>query len=200
MAKKTNLPIAVEQIDGMIRTIRGVRVMLDRDLAKIYGVPTKAFNQAVKRNRQRFPEDFMFRLTQEEAKALQVSRSQTVTSSQRKDLLRSQFVTSNQRGGPRYLPYAFTEYGALMAANILNSTRAVQMSIFVVRAFAKMREALRGSPELARKLAALEKKLTGRLDVHEAAIVEVLQEVMQILNPPPPPPEPPRRRIGFHQS
>ena len=200
MAKKTNLPIAVEQIDGMIRTIRGVRVMLDRDLAKIYGVPTKAFNQAVKRNRQRFPEDFMFRVTQEEAKALQVSRSQTVTSSQRKDLLRSQFVTSNQRGGPRYLPYAFTEYGALMAANILNSTRAVQMSIFVVRAFAKMREALRGTPELARKLAALEKKLTGRLDVHEAAIVEVLQEVMQILNPPPPPPEPPRRRIGFHQS
>ena len=200
MAKKTNLPIAVEQIDGMIRTIRGVRVMLDRDLAKIYGVPTKAFNQAVKRNRQRFPEDFMFRLTQEEAKALQASRSQTVTSSQRKDLLRSQFVTSNQRGGPRYLPYAFTEYGALMAANILNSTRAVQMSIFVVRAFAKMREALRGTPELARKLAALEKKLTGRLDVHEAAIVEVLQEVMQILNPPPPPPEPPRRRIGFHQS
>jgi ORF6N domain len=200
VAKKTNLPIAVEQIDGMIRTIRGVRVMLDRDLAKIYGVPTKAFNQAVKRNRQRFPEDFMFRLTQEEAKALQVSRSQSVTSSQRKDLLRSQFVTSNQRGGPRYLPYAFTEYGALMAANILNSTRAVQMSIFVVRAFAKMREALRGTPELARKLAALEKKLTGRLDVHEAAIVEVLQEVMQILNPPPPPPEPPRRRIGFHQS
>jgi len=200
VAKKTNLPIAVEQIDGMIRTIRGVRVMLDRDLAKIYGVPTKAFNQAVKRNRQRFPEDFMFRLTQEEAKALQASRSQTVTSSQRKDLLRSQFVTSNQRGGPRYLPYAFTEYGALMAANILNSTRAVQMSIFVVRAFAKMREALRGTPELARKLAALEKKLTGRLDVHEAAIVEVLQEVMQILNPPPPPPEPPRRRIGFHQS
>ena len=199
MAKKTNLPIAVEQIDGMIRTIRGVRVMLDRDLAKIYGVPTKAFNQAVKRNRQRFPEDFMFRLTQEEAKALQVSRSQTVTSSQRKDLLRSQFVTSNQRGGPRYLPYAFTEYGALMAANILNSTRAVQMSIFVVRAFAKMREALRGTPELARKLAALEKKLTGRLDAHEAAIVQVLQEIMQILNPPPTPPEPPRRRIGFHQ-
>src|SRR6266487_6996721 len=100
--------------------------MLDRDLAKIYGVSTKAFNQAVKRNRARFPEDFMFRLTQMEAKALQVSRSQ--------------IVTSNQRGGPRYLPYAFTEYGALMAANILNSTRAVQMSIFVVRAFAKMRE------------------------------------------------------------
>jgi hypothetical protein len=84
-----------------------------------------------------------------------------------------------------------------MAANILNSARAVQMSIFVVRAFAKMREALRGTRELARKLASLEKKLTGRLDVHEAAIVQVLQEVLQILNPPPPPPEPPKPRIGF---
>ena len=198
MPKKPKPPIPIEQIDGMIRTIRGTRVMLDRDLAKIYGVPTKAFNQAVKRNRQRFPEDFMFRLTQEEAKALRASRSQTVTSSRPTDPLRSQSVTSNQRGGPRYLPYAFTEYGALMAANILNSARAVQMSIFVVRAFAKMREALRGTPELARKLAALEKKLTARLDVHEAAIVQILREVMQILNPPLEP-EPPRRRIGFHQ-
>ena len=86
-----------------------------------------------------------------------------------------------------------------MAANILNSRRAVQMSIFVVRAFAKMREALLAKPQLARKLAALEKALTSRLDAHEAAIVEVLQEMMQILNPPPPP-EPPRREIGFHQS
>src|SRR5213075_3509384 len=110
------------------------------------------FNQAVKRNRVRFPKDFMFQLTREEAKALQASRSQNVTSIQRKDLLRSQFVTSNQRGGPRYLPYAFTEYGALMAANVLNSPRAVQMSIFVVRAFAKMRETLLGTRELAKKL------------------------------------------------
>ena len=141
----------------------------------------------------------MFRLTQEETKALRPSRSQNVTSSRQTDPLRSQIVTSNQRGGPRYVPYAFTEYGALMAANILNSARAVQMSIFVVRAFAKMREALRGTPQLARKLNELEKKLTARLDVHEAAIVEVLREVMQILNPPPEP-EPPRRRIGFHQS
>ena len=211
MPKKPKSPIPIEQIDGMIRTIRGTRVMLDRDLAKIYGAPTKAFNQAVKRNRQRFPEDFMFRLTLEEAKALQASRSQ--------------FVTLKRGQNVKYLPYAFTEYGALMAANIghsrgprscqlpslrlrlparfplarvLNSARAVQMSIFVVRAFAKMREALRRTPELARKLAALEKKLTARLDVHEAAIVQVLREVMQILNPPPEP-EPPRRRIGFHQ-
>jgi hypothetical protein len=104
VAKRTKSPFTVEQIDAMIRTIRGVRVMLDHDLAKIYGVPTKAFNQAVKRNRARFPEDFMFRLTREEAKALQASRSQNVTSSQRKELLRSQTVTSNQRGGPRYPP------------------------------------------------------------------------------------------------
>jgi hypothetical protein len=221
MVKKATSPIAVDQIDGMIR---GVRVMLDRDLAKIYVVSTKAFNQAVKRNRARFPEDFMFRLTQMEAKALQASRSQILTSSQRKNLLRSQIVTSNQRGGPRYLPYAFTEYGVLMAANILNSPRAVHMNttcggrrwmdcivrlgngraigrarvnIFVVRAFAKMRETLRAASELANKLAALEKKFTSRLDVHEAAIVEVLQELMQILNPPPPPPEPSKPRIGF---
>ena len=98
----------------MIRTIRGVRVILDRDLAKIYGVPTKAFNQAVKRNQHRFPEDFMFRVTQEEARALQVSWSQIVT------LKRGQNI--------KYLPYAFTEYGALMAANIVNSAGAVQMN------------------------------------------------------------------------
>jgi phage regulator Rha-like protein len=185
VAKKTKAPAAIEQIDTMIRTIRGTRVMLDRDLAQIYGVPTKVFNQAVKRNAARFPEDFMFRLTKEEAEGVRISRSQ--------------FVTLKRGQNIKYLPYAFTEYGALMAANILNSARAVQMSIFVVRAFAKMREALRGTPELARKLAALEKKLTARLDVHEAAIVQVLREVMQILNPPPEP-EPPRRRIGFHPS
>ena len=184
MAGTSKSLVPIERIDGMIHTIRGVRVMLDRDLAQIYGVPTKAFNQAVKRNRSRFPKDFMFRLTQQEAKALQTSTSRTVT------LKRGQNI--------KYMPYAFTEYGALMAANILNSPRAVQMSIFVVRAFAKMREALRGTPELARKLAALEKKLTARLDVHEAAIVQVLREVMQILNPPEVP-ESPRPRIGFHR-
>jgi ORF6N domain len=169
-------------IQQRIYTVRNVRVILDSDLAALYGVPTKRLNEQYRRNRKRFPGDFAFQLTAEEL-----------------DCLRSQIATSSSHGGRRYRPYVFTEYGALMAANILNSERAVQMSIFVVRAFARMREALRGTPELARKLAALEKKLTTRLDVHEAAIVEVLQEVMQILNPPPLP-EPPRRRIGFHQS
>jgi phage regulator Rha-like protein len=170
-------------IEQRIYTIRGVRVILDSDLAALYGVPTKRLNEQYRRNRKRFPEDFAFQLTVKETNSL-----------------RSQIATSSSHGGRRYRPYAFTEHGALMAANILNSPRAVQMSIFVVRAFAKMREALRGTPELTRKLAALEKKLTSRLDVHEAAIVQVLQEIMQILNPPPSPPEPPRRRIGFHQS
>jgi phage regulator Rha-like protein len=168
-------------IEQRIYTIRGVRVILDSDLAALYGVPTKRLNEQYRRNRKRFPEDFAFQLTVKETNSL-----------------RSQIATSTSHGGRRYRPYAFTEHGALMAANILNSARAVQMSIFVVRAFAKMREALRGTPELARKLSELEKKLTARLDIHEAAIVEVLREVMQILNPPPQP-EPPRRRIGFRE-
>ena len=178
----------------MIRTIRGVRVMLDRDLAKIYGVPTFRFNEAIKRNRHRFPPDFMFQLTGEEFDALksQIAMSKPDNSSQFA-------MSSGKHRGAAYRPYAFTEHGALQAANVLRSPRAVQMSVFVIRAFVKMREVLRATPELARKLAALEKKLTARLDVHEAAIVQVLREVMQILNPLPSPPEPPRRRIGFHE-
>jgi len=188
-------PAAIEQIDTMIRTIRGVRVMLDRDLAKIYGVPTFRFNEAIKRNRHRFPTDFMFQLTREEFDSLrsQIAMSKAENSSQIA-------MSSGKHRGAAYRPYAFTEHGALQAANVLRSPRAVQMSVFVIRAFVKMRETLLGTRELAKKLAVLEKKLTSRLDMHEAAIVEVLQELMQILNPPPPPPEPPRRRIGFHQS
>jgi phage regulator Rha-like protein len=184
-SSKKTAAVTKDQIDSMIRSIRGVRVMLDSDLAAIYGVSTSRFNEAVKRNKNRFPADFMFQLTAEENASL-----------------RSQFaILETGRGRHRkYRPYAFTEYGALMAANILNSPRAVQMSIFVVRAFAKMRETLLASPDLARKLAALEKKLTGRLDSHEAAIIQVLQELMQILNPPPPPPDPPQRKIGFQPT
>ena len=195
MPQKSESPVSVEQIDGMIRTIRGVRVMLDRDLAKIYGVPTFRFNEAIKRSRHRFPPDFMFQLTREEFDSL---KSQNAMS---KPGNSSQFaMSSGKHRGAAYRPYAFTEHGALQAANVLRSKRAVQMSVFVIRAFVKMRETLLGTRELARKLAALEKKLTSRLDVHEAAIVQVLQEIMQILNPPPPPPETPRRRIGFHES
>ncbi|MBE0540823.1 MAG: ORF6N domain-containing protein [Verrucomicrobia bacterium] len=174
----------VANITSAIRTIRGQKVLLDEDLARIYSVPTKALNQAIKRNIKRFPLDFLFRLTSDEA-----------------DSLRSQFVTLKSGRGQhrKYLPYAFTEHGAIMAANVLNSPEAVRMSVFVVRAFVQMRDLLGSTKELAKQLAALEKKLTARLDGHESAIVEVLQRFMNILDPPPPPPETetPKRRIGF---
>jgi len=159
-------------------------------LARIYGVPTKALNQAVKRNLSRFPADFLFRLTPEETERL----------------MRSQFVTASaeapsadaSKRNIRHQPYAFTEHGAIMAATVLNSPRAAQMSVFVVRAFVKMRAALTDTRELARKLAAVEAELKSRLDVHEVAMVEVLQRIMKILDPPPPPPDPPPPEIGFH--
>jgi len=181
MSKQT--PARVDKIGSLIRTIRGKKVILDSDLARIYDVPTKALNQAVKRNAKRFPPDFLFQLTTREM-----------------DSLRSQIVTLKSGRGQhrKFLPYAFTENGAIMAANVLNSPEAVRMSVFVVRAFVKMRELLGGTKELARQLADLEKKLTARLDGHEVAIVDVLRRVMKILDPPPPPPEPPRRQIGFH--
>jgi hypothetical protein len=200
MPGKSESLIPIEQIDGMIRTIRGSRVILDSDLAKIYGVPTFRFNEAIKRNRHRFPPDFMFQLTTEEAAAL---RSQIAilkeTAGERLTPNSSQIaILKKGRGQHRkYRPYAFTEHGALQAANVLRSPRAVQMSVFVIRAFVRMRQTLLGTRELAEKLAALEKKLTSRLDVHEAAIVEVLQELMQILSPPPALPEPTKPRIGF---
>jgi ORF6N domain len=202
VAKKTKAPVTIEQIDGMIHTIRGVRVMLDRGLAKIYGVPTFRFNEAIKRNRHRFPGDFAFQLTAKEFASL---RSQVVitipqTAGNLEDTTNSSQIAMSSKGrrGATYRPWAFTEHGALQAANVLRSSRAVQMSVFVIRAFVKMRETLLGTRELAKKLAALEKKLTSRLDAHEVAIVEVLQELMHILNPSPPPPSPPKPRIGFN--
>lgn len=174
-------PMPIEQIGSLIRTIRDQKVLLDADLARIYGVPTKALNQAVRRNISRFPPDFLFQLAQNESLAL--NRSQIVTGSQK-------------HRDPRLRPYAFTEHGAIMAANVLNSPQAVRMSVFIVRAFVQMRELLGSTKELAKQLASLEKKLTSRLDVHEVAIVEVLRRIMDILDPPPLP-EPPRKQIGF---
>ena len=177
--KKLALPD--EGIEKLIREIRGSRIILDSDLAALYGVPTKRLNEQFKRNRKRFPEDFAFQLTSKEADSL---RSQIATSSQSRPILRSQIATSSSHGGRRSLPYAFTEHGALQAANVLKSRRAVQMSVFVIRAFVKMRETLLATRDLSKKLATLEKQLTGRLDSHEAAIVNVLQQLMLILNPP----------------
>jgi len=177
-------PDANFSIVSAIRTIRGERVILDVDLATIYGVETKVLNQAVRRNRVKFPRDFIFQLTENEVLAQN----------------RSQFVTgSTQRHrGLQSLPYAFTEHGAIMAATILKSPQAVQMSVFVVRAFVKMRAALSDTRELARKLAALEKELTARLDTHETAIVGVLQRIMALLDPPAAAMEQPKREIGLH--
>jgi ORF6N domain len=175
-------------IDPMILTIRGQKVVLDMELAKIYGVTTKAFNQAVKRNRRKFPPDFMFRLTVEEYANL---RPQFATSN------RSQTVTGSQKHrDPRYVPYAFTEHGAVMAATILRSERAIQMSVFVVRAFIRMRQMLVEQRGLARKLAELEEELTARLDIHETAINEILGQIRRLLSSPPEP-EPRKKRIGF---
>ncbi len=191
--------VQAEPVESLIRVIRGQRVMLDADLARVYGVPTKVLNQAVKRNLNRFPSDFMFQLTPEEVAHL---RSQFVTSSSEanrlqiasgsEDAVRSQFVTGSY-GGRRYLPYAFTEHGAIQAANVLNSDRAVQMGVFVVRAFVKMRETLVAHRELAEKLAELERSLLARLDAHDHLITGIIKELHRLANPP----EPPRKQIGF---
>ena len=193
--KRSSQALAVEQVEPLLHVLRGERIILDVDLAGIYGVPTKRLNEQVKRNLGRFPADFLFQLTVSEFDAL---RSQIATSHISGN--RSQFATGSQKHrDPRFLPYAFTEHGTIMAANVLNSPQATQMSVFVVRAFVKMRGVLSDSRQLARKLAELEKELKGRLDLHETAIVEVLQRVMDLLDPPPQP-EPKRRQIGFHAT
>jgi hypothetical protein len=169
--------VPIGQIEQRILLIRSQRVMLDADLAELYGVKTKVLNQAIRRNLNRFPDDFMFRLTEVETKSL-----------------RSQFVTSNAgRGGRRYRPYAFTEHGAIMAASVLNSPRAVKVSVYVVRAFVKLREVLSTHKALARKLAELER----RLDTHDDQIEALLEAIRELMAPPP---EPRRRRIGFAQG
>ena len=181
MSSNPQPSIAIETVAPLIRELRGERVLLDADLARLYGVETKALNRAVRRNPEKFPADFMFRLAADEMGSL---KCQTGTSKPR-------------RGGRRTLPFALTEHGAIMAANVLNSPQAVQMSVFVVRAFLKMRHALTETRQLAQKLADLESELKGRLDVHDVSIVEILQRVMSLLDPPQQS-EPPRREMGFH--
>ena len=179
--KKRAQIVPANTLESRILTIRGQKVILDADLAALYGVPAKRLNEQVKRNLKRFPLDFLFQLTREEFVNL---RSQIATS-------------SSGYGGRRFLPYVFTENGAVMAANILNSAQAVRMSVFVVRAFIQMRELLTGSKELAVELKKLEAKLTTRLDMHESAIVDVLRRIMELLDPPPAPPLP-EKAMGFH--
>ena len=177
--------VTVEQIEGAILLIRGQKVMLDADLAELYGVPTKALNQAVKRHRDRFPADFMMQLTVEEAQGL---RSQFVTASADDSEMRSQIVTASKRN-VRYQPYAFTEQGVAMLSTVLNSERAVQVNIEIMRAFVRMRQILAAHVDLARKLDALEKKYDAQFQV----VFEAIRQLMV----PVPAPEKPKRRIGF---
>lgn len=180
--KKRAPIVPTGSVEARILTLRGQKVILDADLAAIYGVTTKRLNEQVKRNARRFPADFIFRLTPMEKKEVVANCDH---------LFELKFSP--------VLPYAFTENGAVMAANVLNSPQAVRMSIFVVRAFIRMRELLTGSKELAAELKKLEAKLTARLDVHETAIVDVLHRIMQLLDPPPAPPVP-EKSMGFHTT
>jgi hypothetical protein len=163
----------VDRIDPLIRTIRGHNVILDSDLAALYGVSTKRLNQQVQRNRERFPDDFMFQLTAEEAESLRLQNATLKTG----------------RGKHRkFLPYVFTEHGTIMAANVLSSPLAVEVGDFVVRAFVKLREAIATHKDLARKIDALERKYDAQFKV-------VFDAIRQLMAPPPAPKR--RGRIGF---
>ncbi|GDY19062.1 hypothetical protein LBMAG56_04070 [Verrucomicrobiota bacterium] len=181
-------------IESLILNLRNLKVILDADLAELYGVPTKVFNQAVKRNADRFPQDFMFQLTAQEWSDL---KSQFVTSSleptQKEGVAPnwSQVVTSSH-GGRRKLPHAFTEHGAIMAATILNSPEAVAMSVFVVRAFMQMREQLVANAAILKRLAEIDKSLLE----HDSALRTIWAKLQPLLAPPPEPP--PRRIKGFN--
>lgn len=196
MTKTTHTALVpIEQITQSIVIVRGQRVLLDSQIAALYGVTTKALNQATKRNAERFPADFMFRLIRAEVEAL--NRSQTATASggtQADALNRSQTVTGSQKHrDPRFPPFAFTEHGAIMAATILNSPRAVEMSLYVVRAFVKLRELLASNHELARRLDELEARITQQFASHDQAITGILRTIRELMNPP----VPKRRGIGF---
>ena len=198
--------------------MRGEKVMFDADLAMLYGVEVRSLNQAVARNRKRFPADFAFQLTDDELAAL---RSQLVISksptSQASSRLRSQIVTSNAgRGGRRYLPYAFTEQGVAMLSSVLRSARAVEVNIAIMRTFVQLRRLMDTNRDLARKIEALEKKYDEQYNVRGRRWIDcigcmvrqpsgreiasqfavVFEAIKQLITPP----EPPKRRIGFHQS
>jgi len=165
--------ISLERIQRCILSLRGEKVMLDSDLAELYEVETKVLNQAVKRNLDRFPADFCFQLTADEAKTL--------------DRLRSQLVTLKRGEHRKYLPYVFTEQGVAMLSSVLHSSRAVQVNIEIMRAFVRLRQMLASNAGLARKLAALEKKYDAQFKI-------VFDAIRQLMTPP----EPKRREIGFH--
>jgi phage regulator Rha-like protein len=167
--------IPIERIENKILIVRGQKVILDADLSMLYGVPTKVLNQAIKRNKDRFPEDFMFQLDTKEF-----------------EILRSQSVTSSEWGGRRFAPYAFTEHGAIMAANVLNSDKAIEVSVIVVRAFVRLRTILSTNKELAHKLNELERKIES----HDETIQSLFDAIRQLMAPP----KQKKQEIGFHAN
>jgi hypothetical protein len=176
MSKKT---IATPDVLSLLLTIRGQRVILASDLAKIYGVQTKRRNEQIRRNKERFPSDFMFQLTVAELDEVEA--------------LRSQIATLKQGQHQKYRPFAFTEHGALMAANVLNSPQAVTMSVYVIRAFIQQREVLTVNAEIFKRLADIDKTLLQ----HNAGLRDIYQKLMPLLHPPP---DPPRPKIGFRET
>ena len=181
--------ILAEQIALRIRHFRGEKVLLDFDLAALYDVETRILNQAVRRNTDRFPADFMFQLSSQEAEKL----SQVVTPSVAGHNVSnsSQLVmSSGKHRGKRYRPYAFTEQGVAMLSSVLNSESAVKMNIAIMRAFVQLRRALQANRELARKFSELEQ----RIDKHDSEIAAILEAIRQLMAPP----AKPRREIGFH--
>ena len=181
MPKDTPIP----DVHSLMLTLRGKRVLLDSDLARLYGVPTKRLNEQVRRNADKFPGDFAFQLTREEVTNL---RSQFATS--RLENTDSQEFNLFRHGGRRQFPWAFTDYGAIQVANVLNSDAATAMSIYVVRSFMQMREELMTGAAILKRLAEIDRTLLE----HDAALRTIWQELQPLLLPPP---EPPKRRIGF---
>jgi hypothetical protein len=173
---KSKTVVKVGSIQQRILLIRGEKVIVDTDLAEFYGVPTKALNQAVRRNMDRFPADFMFQLNKNE-------KIEVVTNCDHLQKLKYSPVN----------PLVFTEHGAIMAASILNSARAVEVSLFIVRAFVALRRAISGHKELARKITQLERKLTD----HDDQIIAIIQAIKELSGPQP---VPKKRRIGFHSK
>jgi len=170
--------LSTDNILPLIHTIRGQRVILASDLAELYGVPTFRLNEQVKRNSTRFPSDFVFQLTATEWDEVKA--------------LRSQFATLKKGQHQKYRPYAFTEHGAIMAANVLNSPQAVAMSVYIVRAFVQQREVLAANEAILKRLAEIDKTLLQ----HNAALRDIYHKLMPLLQPPP---ETPKPRIGFRE-
>lgn len=166
--------VAVKQTAIHIVNIRSQRVVLDSDLARIYGVTTGRFNEAIKRNIKRFPEDFAF----------------TASRAEYDQLISQNAISKPARGGRTKLPRVFTEHGALMAASILNSERAIAMSVYVIRAFVEMREKLAANAAILKRLAEIDRTLV----LHDSALRDIYQKLLPLLSPPP---DPPRRQIGF---